>query len=148
MNCLTARPKRHWIGNEFDRMFEDMFRWPTAQVAPREQSKGFAPRVNIHESDDNLKLTFEVPGMDKKDIRVTMVDGVLTVSGKREFSEKVESDHYHRREIASGEFSRSFTLPETINSDKISADYKGGLLEVTLGKLEEVKPKEIEVQVS
>ena len=145
MTCLTVRPKRHWVGNEIDRMFEDMFRWP---VARRENSEGFAPRVNIHESDDNLRLTFEIPGMDKKDIKVTMVDGVLTVSGKREFSEKAESDHYHRYEISSGEFSRSFTLPDTVNADKISADYKGGLLEITLAKLEEVKPKEIEVQVS
>lgn len=147
MTCLTVRPKRHWIGNEMDRMFEDMFRWP---IAHREQTEtqAFAPSVNIHESDDSLKLTFEVPGMDKKDIKVTMVDGVLTVSGKREVSEKAEGNHYHRQEIASGEFSRSFTLPDTINAEKISADYKSGLLEITLAKLEEVKPKEIEVQVS
>ena len=145
MTCLTVRPKRQWIGNELDRMFNDMFRWP---VAHREQAEGFAPRTNIHESDDNLKLTFELPGMDKKDIKVTLVDGVLTVSGKREFDQKTEDDHYHRHEIASGEFSRSFTLPDTVNADKISADYKNGLLEITLAKLEEVKPKEIEVQVS
>ena len=145
MTYLTVQPKRQWIGNEIDRMFEDMFRWPVAQ---REQTEGFAPRVNIHESDDNLRLTFELPGMDKKDVKVTLVDGVLTVSGKREFAEKTGDDHYYRHEISSGEFSRSFTLPDTVNTDKISADYKSGLLEVTLAKLEEVKPKEIEVQVS
>jgi len=145
MTFLTVQPKRQWIGNEIDRMFEDMFRWP---VARRGQAEGFAPRVNIHESDDNLRLTFELPGMDKKDVKVTLVDGVLTVSGKREFAEKAEGDHYHRHEIVSGEFSRSFTLPDTVNADKISADYKSGLLEITLAKLEEVKPKEIEVQVS
>ena len=86
--------------------------------------------------------------MDKKDIKVTLVDGVLTVSGKRESAQKTEDDHYHRHEISTGEFSRSFTLPDTVNADRITADYKSGLLEVTLAKLEEVKPKEIEVQVS
>ena len=126
-------------------MFNDMFRWP---VAGSSQAEGFAPRTNIQETDNSLSLTFELPGMDKKDIKVTLVDGVLTVSGKREVSQKAESDHYHRHEIASGEFSRSFTLPDTVNADKISADYKNGLLEVTLAKLEEVKPKQIEVQVS
>ena len=145
MTYLTVRPRRQWIGNQIDRMFEDMFRWP---VARREQPEGFAPRVNIHESDDNLRLAFELPGMDKQDIKVTLVDGVLTVSGKREADQKAEGEHYHRHEIASGEFSRSFTLPDTVNSDKISADYKNGLLEITLARLEEVKPKEIEVQVS
>ncbi|MCD6249783.1 MAG: Hsp20/alpha crystallin family protein [candidate division Zixibacteria bacterium] len=145
MTYLTVQPKRQWIGNEIDRMFEDMFHWP---VARRERDEGFAPRVNIHESDDNLRLTFELPGMDKKDVKVTLVDGVLTVSGKREFVQKADGDHYHRHEISSGEFSRSFTLPDTVNNEKISADYKNGLLEVTLAKLEEVKPKEIEVQVS
>ena len=147
MTCLTVRPKRHWIGNEFDRMFEDMFHWPVSH-RHQPQTEGFAPRVNIHESDDNLRLTFELPGMDKKDIKVTLVDGVLTISGKRESAQKAEGDHYHRCEISTGEFSRSFTLPDTVNTDRISADYKSGLLEVTLAKLEEVKPKEIEVQVS
>ena len=147
MTFLTVQPKRQWIGNEIDRMFEDMFSWPLAH-RHQHQTEGFAPRVNIGETDDNLRLTFEVPGMDKKDIKVTMVDGVLTVSGKRESAQKVEGDHYYRHEISSGEFSRSFTLPDTVNADKISADYKNGLLEITLTKLEEVKPKEIEVQVS
>ena len=145
MTCLTVRPKRQWIGNEMDGVFGDMFRWP---VARHTQTEGFAPRVNIHESNDNLRLTFELPGMDKKDIKVTLVEGILTVCGKREFAQKAEGDHYHRHEISSGEFSRSFTLPDTVNADKISADYKSGLLEITLAKLEEVKPKEIEVQVS
>jgi HSP20 family protein len=130
---------------DFDRMFEDMFRWPEARVAQRE---GFAPRVNIHESDDDLSIAFELPGMDKKDIKVTVVDGVLTVSGKREFAGESKDEHYRRHEIRSGEFSRSFTLPDTVNAEKVSADYKNGLLEVRLAKLEEVKAKEIEVKVS
>jgi len=145
MNYLTVRPKRHWLSQEFDRMFDDIFGRPLVRS---ENGEGFAPRVNIHETNDDISLTFELPGMDKKDIKVQIVDNVLSVSGKREFTRKSKDDHYYRYEINSGEFSRSFTLPDTVNSEKISADYKNGLLEVKLAKLEEVKPKEIEVQVS
>lgn len=145
MTCMTVRPKRNWMTYDFDRMLGDMFGRP---MASQSRESGFAPRVNIHESDDDLRIAFELPGMDKKDIKVTLVDGVLTVSGKREFTASSNDEHYHRYEIRSGEFSRSFTLPDTVSSDKISADYKNGLLEVRLAKLEEVKPKEIEVKVS
>jgi len=145
MTCLTVRPKRHWLTHEFDRMFDDIFGRP---VVRSEDGEEFAPRVNIHESDDDISLTFELPGMDKKDIKVQVVDNVLSVSGNREIAKKSKDDHYYRYEINSGEFSRSFTLPDTVNPEKISADYKNGLLEVKLAKLEEVKPKEIEVQVS
>ena len=145
MTYLTVRPRRNWMSNEFDRMFEDFFHWPVTRQESREE---FAPKVNIRETDDDLSLFFELPGIDKKDIKVALVDGVLTVSGKREFADESQDDHYRRLEIASGEFSRSFTLPDTVNSEKISADYKNGLLEVKLARLEEVKPKEIEVQVS
>jgi len=79
---------------------------------------------------------------------VTMHDGLLTVSGRREFKQESKDDSCVRREIHSGEFSRSFTLPDTVDADKIQADYRNGLLEIKLAKLEEVKPKEIEVKVS
>lgn len=145
MTYLTVRPKRDpWTG-EIDNWFEDFFRWP-ARAA--ETQAGFAPRVNVDETKDEVKLTFEIPGMDKKDIKVTVHDGVLTVSGKRELKQESNEDCCVRREIRSGEFARSFTLPETVNADNISADYKSGLLEIKLAKMEEVKPKEIEVKVS
>jgi len=104
--------------------------------------------VMIRETNDNVQLTFELPGMKKDDIKVAVRDGVLTVSGSREFKSESKDDDYVRCEICSGSFSRSFTLPESVNSEKISADYKNGLLEIKLDKLEEVKPKEIEVKVS
>ena len=145
MTYLTVRPNRNAWSGEIDNWFEDFFRWP---VRNRETAEGFAPRVNIDETKDEIRLTFEIPGMDKKDIKVTVHDGVLSVSGKREFKSQSKEDGCVRREIRTGEFNRSFTLPETVNSEKISADYRHGMLEVKLAKLEEVKPKEIEVQVS
>lgn len=145
MTYLTVRPKRDLWGNEIDNWFEDFFRWP---MRAQQSQAGFAPRVNIDETKEELKLTFELPGMDKKDIKVTIHDGLLMVSGRREFQEESKDDACVRREIHAGEFSRSFTLPDTVNPDKIQADYRNGLLEVKLAKLEEVKPKEIEVKVS
>lgn len=145
MTYLTVRPKRDAWSSDMDSWFEDFFRWPTRV---REAQDEFAPRVNIAETKDEIRLTFELAGMDKKDIKVMVHDGVLTVSGKREMKSETENDNCVRREIRAGEFSRSFTLPDTVNADKIVADYKNGLLDVSLAKLEEVKPKEIEVQVS
>ena len=145
MTYLTVRPKRDpWTG-EIDNWFEDFFRWP---VRGREHQEGFAPKVNVDETKGEVKLTFELPGMDKSDIKVTVQEGILTVSGKREFKQESKDDCCVRREIRSGEFSRSFTLPDTVNGDKITADYNNGLLEIKLAKLEEVKPKEIEVKIS
>jgi HSP20 family protein len=107
----------------------------------------FSPSVDIMESDDDVVLTFELPGMDKKNIKVWIEDSVLTVSGERKIRDEKKSDDYIRTEISEGSFTRSFTLPKTIDNSKISADYDNGLLTVKLVKTEEAKPKEIEVKV-
>lgn len=131
----------------FSRSFDDFFSVPgfRADVA------GYFPKVDIRETKENLQLTFEVPGMTKEDIKVLIKDKILTVSGKREDKREEKSEekiaNWIRTEISSGEFSRSFTLPEYINPDRVRADYKHGMLEITLEKKEELKPKEIEVKV-
>lgn len=107
----------------------------------------FSPSVDIMESEDDVVLTFELPGMDKKDIKVWIEDHVLTVSGERKVRDEKKTDDYIRTEISEGSFSRSFTLPRTIDNGKISADYDNGLLTVKLVKAEEAKPKEIEVKI-
>ena len=145
MTYLTLRPKRDGLTRQIDRMFNDFFSFPTDWA---ERDSDFVPRVNITDSKDNIALTFELPGMKKEDIKVTVKDNVLNVSGKREFSEEEKDDNYIRTEISTGSFCRSFTLPDTVNSEKISADYKDGMLIVKLAKLEEVKPKEIDVKIS
>ena len=142
MTCMTIRPTRNrW--SELDRFFEDVWGVPRTQG-----ETDFSPRVNIEETKDHLILTFELPGMEKKDLKVQVKDNVLTVSGKRELKDESKDGNTVRSEIWSGSFSRSFTLPETINPEKIGADYKNGLLEIRMDKLEEVKPKEIEIKVS
>lgn len=144
MRSLMIRPNRYNWMNDFDSLFDGFFR-PTATEG---RSSSLTPRVNIEESKDDIRLTFEVPGMDREDLKITVHDGVLTLSGKREFKQDSDERNWVRQEMYTGEFSRSFTLPETIDPERIAADYKQGLLTVTIAKLEEVKPKEIEVKIS
>ena len=132
------------IAREIDNLFNDFFNFPSYRAA---DVADFMPRVNIRENDENVFLTFELPGMEKKDIKVVVKDNILTVSGERHFKTEDKENGNVRTEISSGTFSRSFTLPDTVDGNKISADYKNGLLEIKLAKKEEVKPKEIEVKV-
>ncbi len=145
MTSLVVKPNHGLRWRSFDRMFDDLFNFE-----PRRLRNGCChmPPVNIEEGKDDVQLTFEVPGMEKDDIKATVKDRVLTVSGKREDKKEQEDVNSIVSEIRSGSFSRSFTLPETVNADKIKADYKHGLLSVTLAKVPEVKPKEVEISVS
>jgi len=145
MTYLTLRPKKDNLTRQIDRMFNDFLSSPTVWA---ERDSDFVPRVNISDSKDDLALTFELPGMKKEDIKVTVKDNVLSISGKRGFAEEEKDENYIRTEIGTGSFCCSFTLPDTVNSEKISADYKDGMLTVKLAKLEEVKPKEIDVRIS
>ena len=145
MTYLTFKPKRNDLTREIDHMFNDFFSFPTVWS---EADSDFMPRVNIKDTKDNIVLTFELPGMKKEDIKVSVKENVLNVSGQREFKSEKENENYIRSEIRQGSFCRSFTLPDTINVEKISADYKDGMLMVQLAKLEEVKPKEIAVKVA
>jgi HSP20 family protein len=129
-------------GRDLDRVFEDFFRFPTigAEVG--------VPRVNITESPEMIKMTFEVPGIDKKDIKVSINNDMLTVSGERNAEVHEENESVIRTEITGGSFSRSFTLPDTVDPDKIEADYHNGMLVIRMAKRENVKPRDIEIKVS
>jgi len=109
---------------------------------------GFTPRVDIEETEDNISMEFEIPGMRKDDIKVTVENNILSVAGKREHKEEEKEKSYIRREIASGSFIREFTLPESVDTGSIKADYKDGILKLEIKKKEEAKPKQIEVEVS
>lgn len=138
------------IRSDFDSLFNEFFRFPAvfgAGSPTTAERTDFRPRVNVSDSDENLSLTIELPGLDKKDIKVLVRDGVLTISGERQAKTEEKADGYVRREISSGSFSRSFTLPDTVEAEKVSADYRDGLLHVVLPKSEAAKPKEIAVKV-
>ena len=143
MTKLIIRPNR--MGGLLNHWFDGFQNFP---VNVDEDEQGFAPRVNVTDEKDYLALTFELPGIDRKDIKVMVKDHTLTVSGERKFEREEEGDRFVRSEIDSGSFNRSFTLPENVVDEKVSADYKNGMLQIRLPKVEEAKPKEIEINVS
>ena len=142
MTYLVPRTNR--LSREIDSMFNSFLNLPSFRT---DDAGDFTPRVNTRDTKDNVVLTFELPGMQKKDIKVSVKDDVLMVSGTREFQSEQKDDGWVRTEISNGSFSRSFTLPDTVNAEKVQADYRNGMLEVRLAKREERKPKEIEVNV-
>ena len=147
MRNLMIHPNR--IGNDFDRIVNAFFGDKACRAGNHsEREVEFSPRVNIVDYNDNVSLTFELPGLDKADIKVVVADGMLTVSGNRKLTQETKDEHRVRSEIRTGSFSRSFSLPESVNAEDVKADYKNGLLEVKLPKKEELKPKEINVDVS
>ena len=127
MNSMIVNPNR--IAAEIDGLLGGLFGAPV--VRPN-GSSDFAPRVDIRENDDQLTLVFEIPGMEKGDIKVTVADGVLSVSGDRHVGHREKDGGFIRSEIRSGSFNRSFTLPDTVDSQDVTADYRKGLLTVDL----------------
>jgi len=145
MKSLVLGPRKDDLSREIESLFSNFFNAP----AFWSERNGIAcPAVDIHEGKEDITLTFEIPGMEKKDIKVAVENDILTVSGERNFHEEEKDRNYIRTEIRNGSFSRSFTLPKGVDTGKISAEYKNGFLEVKLAKTEETKPKEVEVKVS
>jgi HSP20 family protein len=106
------------------------------------------PAVDIYETDRHeVVLKAELPDMRREDINVTFENGVLTLKGERKFEQEVKKENFQRIERRHGSFSRSFTLPNTVDAGKISASYKDGVLTIRLPQREEAKPKQIAVNV-
>lgn len=105
----------------------------------------WAPRVDIFENKENLVLEAELPGLNRDDFELSFENNVLTLKGERKFEKKTDEDNYHRIERAYGAFTRSFTLPQTVTAEGANADFKNGILHVTLPKREETKARKIEI---
>ena len=105
----------------------------------------WAPSVDIYENKDQIVLEAELPGMKKEDFDLSIENNVITLRGERRFEKTDESDNYHRVERSYGQFTRSFTLPQTVSSEGATAEYNNGVLRVTLPKREETKSRRIEV---
>ncbi|MEJ2544857.1 MAG: Hsp20/alpha crystallin family protein [Calditrichaceae bacterium] len=105
------------------------------------------PVVNIEETENEYLISAELPGMEKKDIHISLENNVLAISGEKKSESKSDEKNYHRFERTYGKFYRSFELPHSINQDNIDAGYKNGILNISLPKAEEAKPKQIEVKV-
>src|SRR6204780_700901 len=107
----------------------------------------FAPPVDVYEDEHNITLKIEVPGIDEKDIDVRIENNTLTVHGERKFEKEEKEENFRRVERQYGSFTRSFTLPTTVDAEKVSANYDKGVLKIALAKKAEAKPKQIKVNV-
>ncbi len=133
-----------------NRLFEDFFDgFPffSNPEAGNQYNPG-NPAVDILEKDGNLVLRAELPGMTEKQIELKVEGDTLVLKGERKMDSEDKKENYHRIESFYGSFTRSFRLPETVDADKISAEYKNGVLTVTLPRKPEVKPREIPVHVN
>src|SRR5208283_5215015 len=131
---------------DFDRMFREAF---TGQLGDAELStRSWAPPVDIYETEDAIVLKAELPGIDPKDVEVRVEDNTLYLKGERNYEKEVKEQNYHRVERSYGSFARSFSLPNSISAEKVKAEYKDGLLTLTMPKREEAKPKTIKIDVS
>ena len=108
----------------------------------------WAPAVDISENDQNIVVRAEIPGINKDDVRLTVNNGTLTITGEKKQEKNDEKYNYCRNERMYGSFCRSFSLPSTIDSSKIKANYKDGILSISLPKVEAAKPKEIAIEAA
>jgi len=128
-----CNPGSFWPGNVFSqRLAEDL-------------KNSWVPPIDVQETEEAYLFTAELPGMSKDDVSITLEDNLLTLSGERSLKEKEEGENFHRVERAYGSFSRSFSLPSQVDSSKVEASFKDGLLTVEIAKAEQAKPRKIEI---
>lgn len=108
----------------------------------------WAPAVDIYETQNELVVKADLPDVNEKDIDVRVENNLLTIRGERKFEKSVSEENFLRVERTYGSFSRSFSLPNTVNAESIGAEYKNGVLTVTLPKREEAKPRQVKVTVN
>src|SRR5262245_28935373 len=138
------------LQDRMNRIFDEAFRGTGRSSGEEDWALGgsWAPVVDIYEQGNDIVLKAELPGVEAKDVDVRVENNVLTLRGERKFDNEVKRENYHRVERAYGSFSRSFTLPNVVDTDKIKAEFKDGVLRLTLPKKEEAKPKQISISVN
>jgi HSP20 family protein len=147
MTVLTRwEPFREFttLQDRMNRLFRDSFGDVRDEALT---TSTFAPPVDVYEDEHNITLKIEVPGIEEKDIDVRIENNTLTVHGERKFEKEEKEENFRRVERQYGSFTRSFTLPNTVDAEKIQANYDKGILKVLLAKKAEAKPKQIKVNV-
>ena len=146
MTLIKWAPRPASIFDDMDKMINNVFEndWNF----PVRSKTNWSPAVDVKESDNSFTLTADIPGLTKKEVKVNITDGILSISGERKFEDEKENGNYHYRERRYGSFSRTFNLPETVNDEDISASFKNGILSIELPKHEVVLPKEREIKIS
>jgi len=148
MTVLTRWEPFHEFTTLQDRM-NRLFRSSYGGNAGEEAltTSSFAPPVDVYEDEHNITLKIEVPGIDEKDIDVRVENNTLTVHGERRFEKEEKEENFRRVERQYGSFTRQFTLPTTVDAEKIQAQYDRGILKLQLAKKAEAKPKQIKINV-
>jgi HSP20 family protein len=139
---------------EMERRMEEMTRYPLMAMrrplvwwrVPSEEV-GWTPGVEVYEKDDKFVVRAELPGMKKEELDISVLGDTLTIKGERKAKSEVKDEDYYRCELCYGKFSRSVALPAAVEAKKVEANYENGILEITLPKAEEAKPKKVEVKV-
>lgn len=146
MELIRWNPMRDMFGlrHQMNHLFNDVFR-PVVRGDEGLSMWNQYPTVDIFDNDENIIITAELPGIEKKDIVIDVKDGVLTLKGERSFDNEIKEEKYYCRERTFGKFERAFRLPADIDPEKISADYKDGILKIDIPKPEGKKPKQIAV---
>ena len=145
MTVLTRRDFST-LQDRVNRIFRESY---SPEGSPEEvlTTSNFAPPVDVYEDEHNISLKIEVPGIDEKDIDVSIENNTLTVHGERRLEKDEKEENFHRVERRYGSFTRSFTLPNSVDPEQVSANYDKGVLKIRLPKKAEAKPKQIKVNV-
>ncbi len=133
------------LQNRMNRLFEEQYGGKSEDSLTT--AGAFVPPVDIYEDEHSIQLKLEVPGIDEKDLDIKVENNTLTVSGERKFEKEEKEENFRRVERRYGSFTRSFTLPNTVNTEDINASYDNGVLNIRLAKRAEAKPKQIKVNV-
>jgi len=131
------------LREKMNRLFEDTF-------AARGEEKDlmastWTPSVDIYETENDVVLTAEIPGIEDKDIEIKIEDSTLSIKGERKLEKETKEENYHRIERAYGTFYRSFTIPHNVDQDKIQAEHENGVLKITMPRKPELKPQKVKI---
>jgi HSP20 family protein len=140
---MSARRELESLRREMDRLWENFF----GERGALEPVEGWMPALDVTETKDNLIVKAELPGIDPKDVEISLSGNVLTIKGEKKQEKEEKDENYHLVERRYGSFVRSIRLPVEVQEDKIEASYKNGVLKVVLPKSEKAKRKEIKIKV-
>ena len=146
MTLIKWQPKPMNVFDDMDSMIHSFFN--TDWNFPVRDTRNWSPAVDVKETDNSFVLSADIPGLTKKDIKINVASGKLSISGERTYETDQEKDNYHYRERRFGSFDRSFNLPETVDEDNISASFKNGILTIQLPKHEVEIPKDRLIKIS
>ena len=147
MFLTTTRNSGNDISNRISRMLNDAFGGLDWQYRDS-VSASWVPPVDIFEQKDAIRILAEVPGVRPADVKISLEGNVLTVRGQKQQVAEEQTERVHRYERTYGEFERTFSLPATVDASRITASYEHGILTLTLPKVEQAKPREIQVEVT